>query len=67
MNRMLLAALALACVSLPAIAAGEVGTVGDTAVGFPWGAYLVAIVKPLKEVLVLGLEPNQGIAQSMVL
>lgn len=52
MNRALVTALALACVPLPAMAAGEVGTVGDTAVVFPWGAYLVAIVEPLREVLV---------------
>lgn len=48
----ILVALAIACVSLPAMAAGEVGTVGDTAVIVPWGSYLVAIVEPLKEVLV---------------
>lgn len=48
----ILAALVIACASLPALAAGEVGTVGDTAVIVPWGSYLVAFVEPLKEVLV---------------
>lgn len=50
MYRTALAALAFACVCSSAMAA-EIATVGDTAVILPWGAWLVAIVEPLKEVL----------------
>lgn len=50
-------ALALACVSLPALAAG------DTAVVIPWGEWLVAVMEPLKELLVLILT---GLATMLV-
>jgi hypothetical protein len=49
MTRMLLlAALALACVASPVLAA-EVATVGDKAVIVPWGDWLVALAVSLRE------------------
>lgn len=57
MTRMLLlAALALACVASPALAA-EVATVGDKAVIVPWGDWLVALAVSLREPILTILIP----------
>jgi len=49
-NRIILAALALALIPAAAIAA-EVATVGNTAVILPWGDIVVALAQPLLYVL----------------
>lgn len=60
MTRMLLlAALALACVVPPALAA-EVATVGDKAVILPWGDWLVALAVSLREPILTILIPLVG-------
>jgi hypothetical protein len=57
MTRMLLlAALALACVASPAMAA-EVATVGDKPVLIPWGDWLVALAVSLREPILTILLP----------
>ena len=53
---LLLAALALACVASPALAA-EVATVGDNAVIVPWGDWLVALAVSLREPILTILLP----------
>ncbi|MFF8799534.1 MULTISPECIES: hypothetical protein [unclassified Methylobacterium] len=53
---LLLAALALACVASPALAA-EVATVGDKAVILPWGDWLVALAVSLREPILTLLLP----------
>ncbi|CAO4138558.1 hypothetical protein [Methylorubrum aminovorans] len=60
MTRMLLlAALALACVASPALAA-EVATVGDKPVLIPWGDWLVALAVSLREPILTILIPLVG-------
>ena len=61
MTRILLAALALACASVPALAA-EVATVGDTAVILPWGQWVTAIAQTATEVLIPIIITALGIA-----
>ncbi|MBI1692102.1 hypothetical protein D9Y22_25880, partial [Methylorubrum sp. DB1722] len=57
MTRMLLlAALALACVVSPTLAA-EIATVGDRAVIAPWGDWLVALAVSLREPIMTILIP----------
>lgn len=53
---LLLAALALACVVSPSLAA-EVATVGDKAVIVPWGDWLVALAVSLREPILTILIP----------
>ncbi|MBB2965086.1 hypothetical protein [Methylobacterium sp. R2-1] len=53
---LLLAALALACVASPALAA-EVATVGDKPVLIPWGDWLVALAVSLREPILTILLP----------
>ncbi|CAO4194780.1 hypothetical protein [Methylorubrum extorquens] len=53
---LLLAALALACVASPALAA-EFGTIGDKAVILPWGDWLVALAVSLREPILTILLP----------
>lgn len=53
---LLLAALALACVASPAMAA-EVATVGDKPVLIPWGDWLVALAVSLREPILTILLP----------
>lgn len=56
MPRILLAALALACVCSPALSA-EVVTVGDTPVIAPWGDWVVAAAVSLREPILTVLLP----------
>ena len=58
---LLLAALALACVASPTLAA-EVATVGDTAVILPYGQWITAVAQTATEILIPVIVAALGIA-----